>query len=35
VIHVPSVSGGQYLHVNLDMTAPKGIGFFGPKQAAK
>jgi len=30
VIHVPSVCGGQYLHVYLDMNTPKGLGFFGP-----
>jgi hypothetical protein len=35
VIHVPSASPGQYLHVYLDMTAPKGIGFLGPKQEAR
>jgi hypothetical protein len=30
VIHVPSVCGGQYLHVYLEMNTPKGLGFFGP-----
>lgn len=30
VIHVPSVCGGQYLHVYLDMNMPKGLGFLGP-----
>jgi hypothetical protein len=30
VIHVPSVCGGQYLHVYLDMSTPKGLGFIGP-----
>ena len=30
VIHVPSVCGGQYLHVYLDMGTPKGMGFLGP-----
>ena len=29
VIHVPSVCGGQYLHVYQDMGTPKGLGFFG------
>jgi hypothetical protein len=32
VIHVPSVCDGRYLHVYLDMTAPKGLGFFGPQK---
>ena len=32
VIHVPSVCGGQYLHVYLDMGTPKGLGFFGPRK---
>jgi hypothetical protein len=32
VIQVPSVCGGQYLHVYLDMSTPKGLGFFGPRK---
>ena len=35
VIHVPSVAQDQFLHVYLDMTAPKGVGFIGPKQEAR
>jgi hypothetical protein len=30
VIHVPAVCDGQYLQVYLDMSTPKGLGFFGP-----
>jgi hypothetical protein len=30
VIQVPSVCGGHYLQVYLDMSTPKGLGFFGP-----
>jgi hypothetical protein len=30
VIHIPSVCSGQYLHVYLDMNAPRGLGFIGP-----
>ena len=32
VIHVPSVCGGQYLHVYLDMSTPKGLGVIGPRK---
>jgi hypothetical protein len=32
VIHVPSVCDGQYLHVYLDMSTPKGLGFIGPRK---
>lgn len=32
VIHVPSVSPGQLLHVYLDSSSQTGIGFMGPKQ---
>ena len=31
VVHVPSESNNEFLQVYLDMNAPKGIGFFGPK----
>jgi hypothetical protein len=30
VIHVPSVCNGEYLHVYLDISTPKGTGFFAP-----
>jgi hypothetical protein len=33
VIHVPSQREGRFLHVYLDLTHQKGIGFFGPGQA--
>ena len=32
VIHIPSVRSGQFLHVYLDVTRQKGLGFFGPKE---
>jgi len=32
VIHVPSVRGGDYLHVYLDANSRKGLGMFGPRQ---
>ncbi len=32
VIHVPSVRGGQLLHVYMDVLNQEGIGFFGPRQ---
>ena len=31
VIEIPSVRPGQFLHVYLDPTDQKGIGFFGPQ----
>ena len=31
VIHVPSVQQGQFLHVYLDLSNQKGVGFFGPR----
>lgn len=32
VIHVPSVRGGDYLHVYTDATTRKGLAMFGPRQ---
>ncbi len=32
VIHIPSVSGGQFLQVYMDVYNQRGLGFFGPKQ---
>ena len=32
VINVPAVRGGDYLHVHMDSSSRKGIGFFGPRQ---
>jgi hypothetical protein len=32
VIHVPSVRGGDYLHLYLDAESQRGIAFFGPKE---
>jgi hypothetical protein len=32
VIHVPSMRGGDYLHVYMDSTSRRGLGMFGPRQ---
>jgi hypothetical protein len=32
VIHVPSVRSGQFLHVYMDASNQRSIGFFGPKR---
>jgi len=32
VIHVPSVCGGNYLHLYLDVDSQRGVGFIGPKE---
>ena len=32
VINVPAVRGGDYLHVYMDSSSRKGLGFFGPRQ---
>jgi hypothetical protein len=33
VIHVPSVCGGDFLHLYLDADSQRGVAFFGPKEA--
>ncbi len=32
VIHLPSVRSGEYLHVYMDATNHRGLGFFGPRE---
>ena len=32
VINVPAVRGGDYLHVYMDASSRKGLGFFGPRR---
>ncbi|NWF53805.1 MAG: hypothetical protein HXY45_03315 [Syntrophaceae bacterium] len=32
VIHVPSVCGGDYLHLYLDADSQQGVGFIGPRE---
>ena len=32
VINVPAVRGGDFLHVYMDASSRKGLGFFGPRQ---
>jgi hypothetical protein len=32
VIHVPTVCGGDYLQLYLDVDSQRGVGFFGPRE---
>jgi len=32
VLHVPSVCGGDYLHLYLDVDSQRGVGFIGPRE---
>jgi hypothetical protein len=32
VINVPAARDGEYLHVYVDGSTRKGLGFFGPRQ---